>query len=410
MEVMRKIVRLLSIFLLIAVLTVMLCSCTAPYSTGSGAPPSQNTPSDNIPPSENEPDEPTIPDTPEVPDTPEEPDTPDVPSQPPYYVPGTLQIEFIDVGQGDSIFIMFPDGKSMLIDAGAQIAFGVPATVKKRIRNYGITDKIDYLMLTHPHYDHVNALDSLLKTFDFNVFFVPPLKPYKDAAGYDGVYGYYDTESYRDFCTQMQKQVKRGAKIHYNVDTFSIAGENYSFDFYCANEAQYAAITDESSNNEVNNLSPIGFLNCNGMRYCFTGDAEDVAEKNFISKYVTKDNKRKFASDVLKVAHHGSKTSSTAEFLELIKPHFAVISVGTNVTGHPNDDVLYRLRKLGAHVYTTSKYGSTAIRQDKTSVTVLPQTGAGDTLPIPNAAITSFLSAVPSASICIRQKEEFAAA
>lgn len=292
------------------------------------------------------------------------------------YIEGTLRIDYIDVGQGDSIFIIFPDGKCMLIDGGAApiLDSGTASVIKSNIEFYGITE-IDYLMLTHPHIDHCNALDYILKTYTVREFFIPKLLPSYGMENANRMKGYYDSKTYYNFYKQMELQIQKGAIANYNVGTFSIIGKDYTFDFYCSDAQYYDTLSGKSSIDELNTVSPIGFLTFNDIRYTFTGDANETTEQNFITNYVTEENKNNFQSKVLKVGHHGSQTSTTTAFLEIIQPTIAVISVGVNVAGHPTLQVLERLNIANAKIYTTKDSGTITITQSNSEITFYPAIG-----------------------------------
>lgn len=112
--------------------------------------------------------------------------------------------------------------------------------------------------------------------------------------------------------------------------------------------------------NVLNNNSIVAKLNYGNFSCIFTGDIEEVAEKEIVEKYKDTDSLK---ATILKVAHHGSKTSSIQDFLQLVSPRIALIGVGENNTfGHPNTNVLERLKVLGAKVYRTDLYGEIQIQ------------------------------------------------
>ena len=118
------------------------------------------------------------------------------------------------------------------------------------------------------------------------------------------------------------------------------------------------------SDNLLNNNSIVAKLHYKSFSTLFTGDIEQIAEKEILKHY--KDNSKLLNSTILKVAHHGSKTSSTQEFLEAVKPKISLIGVGeNNKFGHPNDDVINRLENIGSKIYRTDKMGEISIFVDK---------------------------------------------
>ena len=118
------------------------------------------------------------------------------------------------------------------------------------------------------------------------------------------------------------------------------------------------------SDNLLNNNSIVSKLHYKRFSALFTGDIEQIAEKEILKHY--KDNSKLLNSTILKVAHHGSKTSSTQEFLEAVRPKISLIGVGeNNKFGHPNDDVINRLENIGSKIYRTDKMGEISIFVDK---------------------------------------------
>ncbi len=112
--------------------------------------------------------------------------------------------------------------------------------------------------------------------------------------------------------------------------------------------------------NALNNNSIVAKLHYNNFSCLFTGDIEEIAEKQILQEY--KDNLQTLSSTVLKTAHHGSKTSSIQDFIEVVKPKISLIGVGeNNKFGHPNDDVISRLENIGSKIYRTDKMGEISI-------------------------------------------------
>ncbi|MGI6593502.1 MAG: ComEC/Rec2 family competence protein [Christensenellales bacterium] len=261
----------------------------------------------------------------------------------------------------------------MLIDSGAT-PIGNSMRIIEHLEAYNIKT-LDYLMLTHPHSDHCNILTKVLEKYTVKELFVPKILPSYNFPDAKTRKGHINTKVYYKFYEQVLLQVEKGAILNYNVDTFSIFGEDYSFDFYCYGEDYYHTISGKSSNDEVNSLSPIGFLEYKQIRYAFTGDANYITEEYFISNYVTEENKKQFDSTLLKVGHHGSKTSTTTEFLDIILPEVSIICVGYNVFGHPTKEVLGRLSSIGSVIYNTRDNGKIRVEQCAEKLNILPDRG-----------------------------------
>ena len=257
---------------------------------------------------------------------------------------GELQVHFMDVGQGDSILILFPDGKDMLIDCGNKSTgydFDVTADY---LENYLPDGKLDYLMLTHSDEDHVEYMSDILELYEVSNIFMPDIlaEPSGTSAAAEKLrdeIAALDPEKLAMFddedtiTTQVYARFfvaalsEPNCEIVLNVDpdedTNSIvitdgteqadgsyANATYMLTFYCPTE-EYYATTDLSSAEEKNAVSPIGILEYNDVRIVLTGDSNEINEPTFVERI-----DGSLDCDVLKVGHHGSETSSTEEFLD----------------------------------------------------------------------------------------------
>ena len=239
-------------------------------------------------------------------------------------IPKDLYINFIDVGQGDSTLITTQFNKKILIDGGGSefsSTFDVgektllPYLLKKKIH------KLDYVIISHFDSDHVGGILTILEELNVKQVLIPKQVEY--------------SENYNKFLDIIKKRnikikiVGEGSIIKLDKNTY--------LDILWPEEKQ---ITD----NVLNNNSLIVRLCYKNFKMLFTGDIEEIAEQKLIQKY---ENTEKLTADILKVAHHGSKSSSIAEFLEKVNPRIALIGVGkNNKFGHPNAGVLDRLNML----------------------------------------------------------------
>lgn len=244
--------------------------------------------------------------------------------------PGELTVHFIDVGQADSIFIQLPNGQSMLIDAGnnADGDLVVNYLNKQRVK------KIDYLVGTHPHEDHIGGLDDVINNFEIGKFYMPKVT--------------HTTKSFQDLLEAVRSKglkitpAKAGVKI---LNQPSLAIEILS--------------PLRSAYDELNNYSAVIKLTFGEHSWLFTGDAEAPVEQDLIN------SKTDLRASVLKVGHHGSNSSSTAEFLAQVSPQWAVISVGKeNDYGHPHEEVVERLQKAGINILRTDRQGTIIMTSD----------------------------------------------
>lgn len=275
-----------------------------------------------------------------------------------------LNVHFINVGQGDAIYIEFPDGKDMLIDGGRQFGTSTVTDVLDYLKLVDDDQNLTYLMVTHPDYDHFSMLTKVIEYYDVDNFYLP----YADVDDWKGstdpdkdkfadAPAKIDTSSY---CSFLKAAVEEpDANIFLNLDIFEIEGlcDDISFVFYALSEEEYAELPKA----ERNDMSPVGILEYKGYQIVFTGDAAEDATQNYLDDSPTVD------CDLLKVAHHGSSTegSNSAEFLNDVSCEYAVISCGKdNSYNHPHTELMDRLNAMDTTVYLTYETGSIVVSID----------------------------------------------
>jgi len=249
-----------------------------------------------------------------------------------------LEVIFFDIGQGDACFIETPQRHQILIDGG-------PGSVilEKLGKSMPFYDRtIDLIILTHPEFDHLSGFNEVLKKYNVsNILWTGIVR---------------DTAEYKEWKKLIEEEkaeifiAKAGQKI--SCLTWQIK--------QCDLEILQPFESLEGKEfKDSNNTSIISKLVFGKNSFLFTGDAYKNVEVELINKEAEID------SDVLKVAHHGSKTSSSEEFLKAVSPEIAVISVGReNKYGHPNEEVLELLEKYGIRVLRTDKDGDIKIISD----------------------------------------------
>lgn len=301
---------------------------------------------------------------------------------------GELQIHFMDVGQGDGILILFPDGRDMLIDCAN---YNNSSTVRGEILDYMddyVTDgQLDYLMLTHCDSDHVYFMDEVLEEYQVDNVFMPNVLATHDKVAEADIpqerlalftdEDTVDTACYADFFIAALTEPDCTVTLNVDADEDSNSvvitdgerqsdgtydGATYMLTFYCPT-AEYYAESDLSSAEEKNAISPIGVLEYNGFRIVLTGDSNEINEPTFVDRIGGQ-----LDCDVLKVGHHGSETSSTEEFLDAIDCEYAVISCNAagNTFHHPRQTTLDRFIERDMTVYRTDNNGNIVLTVGET--------------------------------------------
>lgn len=253
-------------------------------------------------------------------------------------VPHDLRIYFVDVGQGDCSVIKSAMGKNIIIDGGNNQNYDygenvvVPYLLDRKIT------KIDFLMVSHFDSDHCGGLIAVVENLKVHNIII----------------GVQDSEY--ENCTNFLELAKSK-----NINIIVVkSGDKVKIDKYTYFDILWPDTQNMISDNGINNNSIMAKLVYNDFSMLFTGDIEEIAEKEIIKKYK---NTNVLNSNILKVAHHGSKSSSIQEMVEIINSKIAVIGVGSdNKYGHPSSDVVERLESYGSKVFRTDLNGEIMIR------------------------------------------------
>ena len=250
---------------------------------------------------------------------------------------GSLEVTFFDVGHGDSILVRFPNNHVTLIDGGGikgsdfDVGRNIlsPALLRMGIR------RVDDLILTHPHHDHYKGLAAIAENFKPRILYTN-----------GGDAPQEEAEDWEEFLSRI-----KAARVR--IETVS----NLTLEEGGASLTVFAPEVRDISILDPNDASLVIRLTYKNRSILLTGDLMDIGERTLI------ENRTDLASDVLKVAHHGSETSTSIKFLETIKPQIAVISVGLhNQYGLPDQIVMGRLQQIGARVYRTDLDGAITVR------------------------------------------------
>lgn len=235
-----------------------------------------------------------------------------------------LIVDYIDVGQADSILLRNKD-KTMLIDAGTNEE---GKNVVNFLKEEGIS-KIDYLIGTHPHEDHIGGLDDVINNFDIGKIYMPKRET--------------TTKAFKDVLSAIKN---KNLKI-----TQPQKGEIIDL-----GQAKCEFMTEPIIDDDNINLSSLTLrVEFGNNSFLFMGDAEKQNEKTITWP----------KTDVLKVGHHGSDTSSSKEFLEQVNPKYSIIMVGEkNTYKLPKQPIIDRIEKIGSEIYRTDKNGNIQIISD----------------------------------------------
>ena len=243
-----------------------------------------------------------------------------------------LKVNFIDVKQGDSIFIELPNKKTILIDAGER-------NQANKVINYIDTlgySKIDYVVGTHPHTDHIGGLESIIKKYDIGKIYMPK-----------------KSSNSKTFVSLLNAIKDKNLKINTAKSGVDIINED---------NLDVSLIAPTKEYNDSNNSSAVVKITYINRCFLFMGDAEIESERSIT------DN---IECDVVKIGHHGSDTSSSDTFVKKTKARYAVISVGkNNIYKHPYESTIKKWESIGAEVLRTDELGDIVISTNGTDISI----------------------------------------
>ena len=238
-----------------------------------------------------------------------------------------LRVDFLNVGQADCA-LLSTNGNYMVIDGGNN---GDADTILSYLEGQGV-EKLDAVVGTHPHEDHIGSLDAIINHFDVDAVYMPKIM--------------HTSKTFEDV---LDAVANKGLKIK-----SPSPGDTIDF-----NGLEIEVLGPQREYKDFNNNSIVLKVNAGETAFLFTGDAEETAEKDILQADYD------LQADVLKVGHHGSSTSSSQAFLQAVKPKYAVISVGVgNSYHHPEEEALQRLQSIGAEIYRTDLQGNIVCTTD----------------------------------------------
>lgn len=248
-----------------------------------------------------------------------------------------LTVHFIDVGQGDCILIKY-ESTNILIDSGEK---GNGDAVTNYLDYQGI-ETLDYVIATHPHSDHIGSMPEVFEEFKVNNVLIPRLTHNNVAS----------TKTYESFLSCISAS---GAKASY-----AAVGEGY-----VSGEMSFEILAPLTQYEELNNMSVVIRLDFGETSFLFTGDAQNESENAMLKSGANLD------VDVLKSGHHGSRYSSSTQFLQAVSPELTVISCGeSNSYGHPHEETLKRLENLSSEVLRTDLAGTIVLGSDGKALSI----------------------------------------
>ncbi|MCA1319070.1 MBL fold metallo-hydrolase [Bacillus tianshenii] len=247
-----------------------------------------------------------------------------------YKTPPALKVHYIDIGQGDAILLQTPNGTQVLIDTGPRESAPKLISYLKELS----VDAIDLLVITHPDFDHIGGIPALLEEI--------PVKKILDSGKAHSTLSFIQYKQY----------------VWNNIVPVQYAKEKMKLEL--DPDLKVKVLNSGTGKKETNDASIVLQVAYGEIKFLFMGDTEEMEEKRLSRKY-------NLESTILKVAHHGSNSSSTAAFLKDVKPKIGVISAGRNNDfGHPHQPVLNRLIESGADIYNTAEAGDIVFSTDGT--------------------------------------------
>ncbi|EFI67538.1 Beta-lactamase-like protein [Lysinibacillus fusiformis ZC1] len=244
-----------------------------------------------------------------------------------------MQVHFIDVGQGDSILIESPSGKTMLIDGGVK---GAGQQIVSYLKELGI-NKLDIVVATHPDADHIGGLIPVLDNMTIEQFY--------DSGKV------HTSQTFEEMLTRIDEK-----NIPYHVPKI---GDDIEFD----KEVNVKVLNANDQATDNNDASIVLKMTYGNVSFLLTGDAGVALEKEMLQYDVE--------ATVLKAGHHGSNTSSSEEFIQAVKPKVAILSYGEdNKYGHPHAEIVDRLQAIGSKIYATADLGTITVSTDGVNYTV----------------------------------------
>ncbi len=263
------------------------------------------------------------------------------PASSPYTVKGTVDVYVLDVGQGDSIFLKSPSGKTMLIDASTSDMY---ERIDEFLQKQNVT-RLDVVIGTHPHADHIGGMRKIISKYDVGTYYMP------DAVNNTSMF-----EKLVDALDAKNIPVKK-----------AVGGADSFIDWDDNVEVRIFSPLPGASFEDLNNYSAVCHVRIGDTSIMLTGDAEEQAEEALMKEIPA----ALLRSTVLKLGHHGSSSSTSEGFLNSVRPKLAVASLGAdNDYGHPHQETLDKLKNADIPLLRTDLSGTIHISLDGTGYKV----------------------------------------
>lgn len=254
---------------------------------------------------------------------------------------GSVEIYVLDVGQGDSIFLMSPSGKTMLIDASISSMY---SRIDEFLKSKQVT-KLDIVIGTHPHADHIGGMKKVVENYEIGEYYMP------DAVT--------TTKTFENLLDALDK---KNVKV-----TKAAASDNSFINWDDAVEIRILAPIDGMEYENLNDTSVVCRLKIGETAIMLTGDAESLSEGIMLREFPASF----FEADILKLGHHASRSSSGEAFLDAVSPKAAIGSIGEdNTYGHPHQETVDALTQRGITFYRTDLNGTVHITLNGTGYTI----------------------------------------
>lgn len=262
-----------------------------------------------------------------------------------------VRVDMLQIGQGDATLITFDDGRQMLVDCAKDT--GVLEALGKHMSFFDKT--IDYLVITHPDYDHYGGCIDVLKTYTFHEIIYTGMQK--------------KGRFFKEFIQAIDHEVQGGAR-YTQIDKAQIWNiGDAEISFLYPNKPLDILKQEVKNSHKSNNTSIVFMVSYGEIDILFTGDAEEEIEQYLIELYGSQ-----LDVELLKLGHHGSKSSSIKPFIEQTTPEASFVSAGKdNSYGHPAYDVVQRVKKAGSSIYETAVHGTISIYMSTSSYHIITE-------------------------------------